>query len=125
MDWQYQLIALYLTVCDAWKKRIQACVMRHSNNSSFALSDEEIATIYLFGILSGYSSVKDIYCYAKRHLHEWFPQLRGYEAFNYRLNKIDNGFVALCEELVLSRAKGPIHDWVIDSLPIIPIPLIN
>ncbi len=119
MDWQSQLISTYLTVCSFWRKGICESVKRYSNHSEFALIDEEVATLYLFGIQSGCTTVRGIYNYSDRHLREWFPNLGGYEAFNYRLNKISAGFVGLCEKLVESRQDAFTEEWVVDSLPII------
>lgn len=119
MEWQYQLISTYITVCDLWRKGVYDTVKRHSNNRHFAFTDEETITLYLFGVLSGHYSIKSIYDYANRHLRDWFPKLGGYEAFNYRLNKISDGFLTFCEKLIESRGNISIHDWVIDSLPIV------
>ncbi len=119
MEWEIQLIATYLTVCDLWEKGIYDSVRRHSNHSNFAFTDEEVVTLYLFGIMSGCSSVRGIYDYTNRHLRDWFPMLGGYEAFNYRLNKISDGFVALCEKLVQARSDLGTVGWIVDSLPII------
>lgn len=119
MEWQSQLISTYLTVCDMWKKGICESVKRYSNHSCFVLADEEVVTLYLFGILSGCTTIRGIYNYSERHLREWFPNLGGYEAFNYRLNKISSGFVGLCEKLAQSRERPFTEEWVVDSLPII------
>ncbi len=119
MEWQSQLISVYLTVCHAWKKGVCESVRRHTNHCHFALTDEEVATLYLFGILSGCSTIRGIYDYSHRHLLEWFPQLGGYEAFSYRLNKISDGFVALCGEFVEFRKNDLSGNWVVDSLPIV------
>lgn len=120
MDWQLQLISVYCRTCDFWKKGIATSVKRYSNYTQYALSDEEAAAIFLFGILSGHTNVRNIYSYADRHLRNWFPALGGYEAFNYRLNRIADGFIALCEHLVnCSVAGADLVDWVVDSLPVI------
>lgn len=119
MDWQCQLISIYLTVTGYWNKGVSEAVRRHSNHRNFSLTDEEVVTIYLFGITSGNSSVRAIYDYSKRHLQPWFPSLATYEAFSYRLNKISDGFVRLSQELVKSSKTELLHTWVIDSLPII------
>lgn len=120
MHWQLQLISIYLTICDFWKRGISASVKRYSNYSQYALSDEEVATIFIFGILSGHTTVRNIHTYTQRHLLDWFPALGGYEAFNYRLNRIADGFIGLCEHLVAHEqaVTGPV-DWVIDSVPVI------
>ncbi len=119
MDWQFQLISIYITVCEAWKKGICGVVQRFSNHSLFALTDEEVVCIYLFGILSGCTTVKGVYDYTDRHLRDWFPTLGGYAAFCYRLNKISGGFTALCSEIVKSKENRLAVNWVTDSFPII------
>lgn len=119
MDWQSQLISIYLTVSDMWNKGCSASVQRHSNNARVFLTDEEIVTIYFFGIMCGFSTVKEIYDYADRHLRGWFPHIKNYEAFNYRLNRIHAGFVSVCEMLSSSDMKTEPSRMVVDSLPII------
>jgi hypothetical protein len=119
MEWQSELVSVYLSVCDAWQKGCSETVRRYSNNNSFAITDEEIVTLYLFGIISGNSSVRSIYNYANRHLREWFPCLGGYESFSYRLNKISDGFVSLCQEIGKTLEVVNPEEWVVDSLPVI------
>lgn len=120
MHWQLQLISIYLTTCEFWKRGISASVKRYSNYSQYALSDEEVATIFIFGILSGHTTVRNIHTYAHRHLMDWFPTLGGYESFNYRLNRIADGFIALCEHLVAcNQTNSSFVDLVIDSVPVI------
>jgi hypothetical protein len=36
--------------------------------------------------------VKQIYEYARDHLRSWFPLLPSYEAFNMRLNRMEEAF---------------------------------
>ena len=61
--------------------------MNDSNNRP-RLTDEEVLTIFLFGVLSGHRTVKGIYWFTRDYLCGWFPGLRGYEAYNYRLGKL-------------------------------------
>lgn len=119
MHWQFQLITIYLNVCYLWREGICESVKRYSNNNHFALSDEEIATIYFFGILSGYTTVRGIYDYTDRHLREWFPCIGSYEAFCYRLNRICDSFPLICKCLVERRETMPVETWVVDSFPIV------
>ena len=120
MHWQLQLISIYLTIDDFWKRGVSASVKRYSNYSQYALSDEEVATIFIFGILSGHTTIRNIHTYAHRHLMDWFPALGGYESFNYRLNRISDGFIGLCEHLAAHRQNiGCPVDLVIDSVPVI------
>lgn len=83
--------------------------------------DEEVITIYLFGVMNGYSKVKAIYSYTARHLLEWFPNLPSYEGFNYRLNKISHLFEELVGSLLqmipTMSAEG--SSALMDSMPII------
>ncbi len=119
MDWQSRLISIYLTIDSVWNKGSSMCVQRFSNNSYLFLTDQEVVTIYFFGVLQGRSTVKEIFDYANQHLREWFPHLKNYEAFNYRLNKIHSGFITLCELFSGNLKKDGTENWVIDSLPII------
>jgi hypothetical protein len=121
MDWQEQLISVYIMICKEYEKKLSGYITRTSNHSNLSFSDEEVMSIYMFGVLSGYSQVKTIYQYTKRHLHEWFPDLPSYEGFVQRLNKISHLFEGLVESLMLSLPTKwsqslPI---LIDSFPII------
>ena len=63
-----------------------------SNQGQSLITDEEIITIYIFGVISGHTELKSIYKYAFQFLKEWFPSLPCYEGFCYRLNKINQCF---------------------------------
>ncbi|MCK5876853.1 MAG: hypothetical protein KAG43_04400 [Candidatus Marithrix sp.] len=63
-----------------------------SNPSDLKFSDEEVITIYLFGIIDGRTKNSDIYEYANRHLRDCFPKLPSYTAFIQRLNKVSGTF---------------------------------
>ena len=119
MDWESQLIATYLIVCEAWQKGICYCVKRYSNNHTPAFTDQEAVSLYLFGIMTGHTTLRGIYNYADRHLRDWFPDLCGYEAFNYRMNILSDGLVALAQCLVERAEKPQLQNWVVDSLPIV------
>jgi Transposase DDE domain len=119
MDWQSQLISIYLTVFESWRKGPCHVVQRQSNNSKPFLTDEEVVTIFFFGILQGRGTIREIYDYADQHFRDWFPLLGTYEAFNYRINKIHGGFIALCEQFAVKPTQDGSEKWVIDSLPII------
>jgi hypothetical protein len=60
MDWQEQLISVYLFVCKEYQQELCGYITRLSNHSDLSFSDEEVITIYLFGNMGGYSRVKDI-----------------------------------------------------------------
>jgi Transposase DDE domain len=125
MTWKERLIKLYCYISE--DKRIQQYLasLRMSNNDQPAFTDEEVMTVYVFGIISGMSKVKPIYDHTRNYLPDWFPQLPSYQAFNYRLNQLSACF----EVLVCSiNSYALLHDahllqWshekVIDSVPIV------
>lgn len=68
MDWQTRLVAVYVMVCDIFKQHgFSCCLERMSNNKSVTMTDEEVLTIYLFGILSHRRTLKQIHSYAYDH----------------------------------------------------------
>ena len=125
MTWKERLIALYCYISEDKKVQQYLATLRMSNNYQPAFTDEEVMTVYLFGIVTGMSKVKPIYTYTRNHLLDWFPQLPSYQAFNYRLNLLSGCFEvlvcslnsdALVDEPCLLRWSG---ERVIDSFPII------
>jgi len=92
-----------------------------SNNFSVEFTDEEVLTIYLFGITRHLSTVKEIYTYVHDHLIQWFPKLPSYQAFNNRLNNLYGCFELIIDSVdqqaVLQIAFR--SEKVIDSMPII------
>lgn len=122
MDWQNQLISIYLNVCDAREKGLFLAGMRHSNNSKPVLTDEEVVTIYVFGNIMGNASVREIFNYLDRHLRDWFPELKNYEAFNYRLLRLEDVFVALSNHFSADCPDAELEHQsalVVDSFPIV------
>jgi hypothetical protein len=53
------LIAVYLFVCEQFKSGLWQHVQRFSNNMNPEFTDEEVMTIYLFGIIQKRRNVKD------------------------------------------------------------------
>ncbi len=92
-----------------------------SNNQTVGFTDEEVMTVYIFGITQKFSKVKHIYSYTKRHLSDWFPLLPSYQAFNERLNKLHSCFGLLVQSISLKALQDVEfrHEKVIDSVPII------
>lgn len=72
---------------------------RYSNHSNLTCSDEEVMTIYLYGIMEKRCTIIDIYDFTKKHLSEWFPNLPSYGGFVQRLNKVSHLFELLFEQL--------------------------
>lgn len=121
MDWQIELISLYEKVCKIYQQELRGCCYRMSNYANLAFSDEEIITIYIFGVMSKNYKIKDIYDYSNRHLRDWFPKLPSYTAFIQRLNRISDAFIVITE--ILHR-QIPVNDsqricQLMDSMPII------
>src|SRR5579862_1098354 len=98
MDWQYQLVSLYLMICNQYEQKLSHLIVRLSNNSDMSFSDEEVMTIYMNGIMNGHYEIKAIYNFTRNHLFDWFPKLPCYEGFVKRINKISHLF----EELVVN-----------------------
>lgn len=122
MEWQSQLITIYLMVCAFWEQGLWTSCQRMSNHNSFELTDPEIIAIYLFGITRHRTEIKSIYNFTQDHLKGWFPRLCSYEAFAHRLNQISDAFILLSEMLVASQPQDQsslIMAKVVDSMPII------
>ena len=84
MDWQERLIGLYLYICDHYETHLWVHAQRLSNNDDPKFSDEEVLTLYLFGIMQKCTTIKAIYTYTQDHLHDWFPTLPTYEGYVQR-----------------------------------------
>ena len=122
MDWQTQLVSIYLIVSEILDEGLSLHIERCSNFSS-RLTDAEILTIFLFGCPRGHRNIKSIHQFANDHLSDWFPHLRGYEAFNYRLGLLAEILPLLLESLIKkcsdsNKGRGAILK-MIDSFPII------
>ena len=120
MDWQFRLIFVFLFVSDNYKDNLQFYAKRMSNNSSPTFTDEEVITIFLWGIMQHRTTIKDIYNYTNNHLIEWFPNLPSYEAIVQRLNRLQEVFVPLLYEIQGYFPKEYLKNIrLIDSMPII------
>lgn len=120
MDWQYQLISLYLFICNHYPVLYGYC-MRHSNYSDLSFTDKEALTTYMFGVMDGKKNIKEIYTYADRHLRMFFPRLSGYKAYNARINQLCDAFVPLIE-LIQQNTTSTLPSETInitDAMPIV------
>lgn len=61
MTWEERLVALYCYISEDRRIQYHLAAMRMSNNYQPAFSDEEVMTVYVFGIISGYSKVRQVY----------------------------------------------------------------
>jgi hypothetical protein len=121
MDWQEELIALYLFVSKEYQQNLWAYCERHTHYADMRFSDEEVMTLFLWGIMEKQTTLKDIYEKTKRHLNAWFPALPSYVAFIQRINRMQEVFVPLIERLQadLPTEFAPEIYRLIDSMPII------
>lgn len=122
MDWEVELITLYLFVCKHYQSGLSNYCARMSRYADLKFSDEEAITLYLYGVIEGYRTIEAIHRYAQKHLKKWFPNLPGYKAFDHRMNQLHDVFVPfvhlLCDELLSSQHAEQLTG-LMDSMPII------
>jgi hypothetical protein len=97
MNWQNQLITIHLYVCKHYQGHLWVHSQRMSSFADLSFSDEEVITLYLFGVIDKNREIKKGYEYADCHLREWFPRLPSYTAYVQRLNIVANVFAPLLE----------------------------
>lgn len=117
----FQLIQLYLLVCDLYDMRRSTCFQRLSNNANpDGITEQELVTIYCFGHLHGHFEKKAMHQFIKQYWSEYFPKLPSYQTFVGRLNRLEPTFQSLGAELQarLRVSHIPEIDQVIDSLPV-------
>jgi hypothetical protein len=120
MDWQFRLIFVFLFIDETFKENLPFYAQRMSNNSSPDLTDEEVITIFLWGIMQHRTTIKEIYNYTNNHLLEWFPNLPSYEAYIMRLNRLQDVFIPLIYFVPKYFPKDYLKNiGIIDSMPII------
>ena len=119
-DWQSTLIRVYLFVCRHWTGRLQAVAQRQSNNSNPDFTDEEVLTIYLFGLIRKRNTIKDIHEYAEDHFSEWFPDLPSYGGYVQRLNRLSAAFASLTEAAIAEVNSKELTQTlrIADSFPV-------
>lgn len=121
METKEKLIMLYLYVSEDIELNEWLISFRKSNNYHPEFTDQEIMTIYLFGIVQGMTKTKQIYDHILAFWKDWFPAIPTYSSFDRRLNALAAAFCKLSTTLIeLAAAKGQ-HNWIklIDSMPII------
>ena len=77
-----------------------------TNYADLSFSDEEVITLYLFGIIDKNRELKKIYDYADRHLRSWFPKLPSCVAFVQRVNRVADVFAPLVELIQRDPVAG-------------------
>ncbi len=121
MDWQTSLITVFVYVCEQYKINLWPMCQRFSNNNNPKFRDDELLTIFIYGIMKRRFELKDIYNYAHDHLLEWFPYLPSYTAFVQRLNRFESLFPMLVELILEDFSGSDLFEQIrlIDSMPII------
>lgn len=115
-----KIIELYCTVCQCNDSRFLRGKQRLSNNNCPQFTDDELITVYLWGLEKQLLTRKAIYNYTKEELHDWFPKLPSYQAFCRRLNRLTGAFQALAEIMSEKAAAKAVqtNTFVLDSCPI-------
>jgi hypothetical protein len=121
MAWQDTLIRLYLYICKHYQGRLWLLARRLSNNDQPLFTDEEVLTIYLFGIVKNHRTIQGIYDYVTDHLADWFPALPCYGGYVQRLNRLHEVFAPLVEQVLEDFAPEGVLDDVrlVDSMPVV------
>lgn len=117
---QLQLIELYLLVCHLYDTQ-PVLQFQRLRQVKPEFTDQELVTIYVFGHLQGFFSMRQSYDHIRHQWRAWFPHLPSYQAVNHRLNSLAPAFELLVDAL-LQRAHPQLagaDDRVIDSLPVI------
>lgn len=119
MNWQEQLISIYLYVCKHYRDHLWVYCQRMSNYADLGFTDEEVITLYLFGVIDKNREIKKIHEYADRHLRPWFPRLPSYTGYVQRLNKVADVFAPLLEVIQREHEeKNRGQAWLMDSFPV-------
>jgi hypothetical protein len=117
-----KLIEIYIYICERYEEELKYCCERFTNNNQPELTDQEIMTIYLYGIHEEQRfKIKQIHRFANEYLRSWFPNLGSYAAFNNRLNRLSEAFRYLVAPL-LSKFQPKdccLDQSLLDSMPII------
>lgn len=119
-DWKNTLIRVYLFVCRRWSSGLCAVAQRQSNNSNPDFTDEEVLTIYLFGLIRKRETIKEIHEYAEDHFPEWFPDLPSYGGYVQRLNRLSAAFAPLTEAAIAEVNSEEVIETlrIADSFPV-------
>jgi hypothetical protein len=121
MNVEERLIQVYVQICELLPAFAYEIERFSRNQKALDFSDEEVLTVYLFGLLQRRFTVKEAHRYALEHWSAWFPALPKYEGFNYRLGRLAAVFPYLIEQLLPDIPDhGIVHEVLMtDSMPII------
>jgi hypothetical protein len=101
--------------------RLRVYCQRFGNNNRPEFTDQEVITVFLFGIMQRRFTITDIYNYTRNRPAECFPKSPSYVAFVQRLNRFESLFPALAEQILSDFADKNIirHIRMTDSFPVI------
>lgn len=120
-----QLIDLYFHVCEVYDNRLISECFRHTKNGIEPdFTDPEVLTCYLLGVgWERRTSIRDIHNLIKEHYLDCFPNIPGYSAFNYRLNRLSNCLPLLVEYALSKWVKAAksmaTTQLLTDSFPVV------
>jgi hypothetical protein len=118
--WQITLITLSCTVCQCYDSKLRGVVQRQSNNARPQFTDEEVITVYLWGMLNAHFTLKAIYKSTAMYLRKWFPKLPSYQAFAQRATALAPAFQELSAHWMTGQKPGEaLVRYATDSFPII------
>ena len=121
-DNKAKLVKIYCYVCDICKKELNYVCQRFSNNNNPEFTDQEAITIYLYSMhVEHRFKVKHIYEFASEHLRSWFPKLPSYVAFTNRINRLNEAFKGMTEDILTNYQPLDCDTGItlIDSMPVI------
>jgi hypothetical protein len=121
MDTASTLVRIYLFICSRYRGRLAAVAQRQSNNADPDFTDEEVLTIYVFGLIKKRSTISEIHEYVEDHFSDWFPDLPSYQSYNRRLNRLSAVFAPLVQEALSEVSCQKTRKQVVriaDSMPI-------
>ncbi|MCS3859772.1 hypothetical protein GGP89_003178 [Salinibacter ruber] len=121
MDTASEPPRIYLFICRQYQNRLAAVAQRQSNNADPDFTDEEVLTIYVFGLIKKRSTISEIHEYVEDHFSDWFPDLPSYQSYNRRLNRLSAVFAPLVQEALSEISCTKTRKDVVriaDSMPI-------
>jgi hypothetical protein len=120
MNWPNRLITIYLYVCKHDQQNLWIHSQRMSHYADLSFSNEEVMTLYLFGVVDKHRAIKGIDEYADRHLRDGFPRLPSYVTYVQSLNQVADVFAPLLALVQQEQeVKNPGQAWLIDSFAVV------
>lgn len=58
MDWGAELISLFLFICKHYQNNLSFYCQRMTNHADLKFSEKEAITLYLYGVIEGFSTIK-------------------------------------------------------------------